>query len=97
MQSMAMSEASNESKLTKPKPLLSPVFWSRLIFGCRMRVPKAETVSYSRDSSTSFGSRFPTKMFAPTSLESSVLLVREDLLTRMGLPNSLIILRTVMA
>lgn len=92
-----MSDASNESKLQKPKPLLSLVASSRIILGGRMSVPKAEKVSYKRDSSTSVGSKFPMNKLAPTSLVWSALLLREDLLTRMGLPYSLIMLRIVMA
>jgi len=45
--SIAASEASNPSKLTKPKPLLAPVSGSRMIFGVAMTIPNALKVSYS--------------------------------------------------
>lgn len=47
MASMAPSEASKPSKLTKPKPLLAPVSGSRMILGVAMTIPKALKVSYS--------------------------------------------------
>lgn len=46
MASMAASEASNPSKLTKPKPLLAPVSGSRMILGVAITMPKALKVSY---------------------------------------------------
>jgi len=73
MDSIAASEASNVSNETKPKPRELPVSGSRMILGVAMMAPKAAKVSYSSFSSTS-GSRFPTKMFAPM---SSVSLSRE--------------------
>lgn len=47
MASIAASDASNPSKLTKPKPLLAPVSGSRMIFGVAMTIPNALKVSYS--------------------------------------------------
>ncbi len=47
MASIAASEASNPSKLTKPKPLLAPVSGSRMIFGVAMTIPNALKVSYN--------------------------------------------------
>ena len=45
MASIAASEASNPSKLTKPNPLLAPVSGSRMIFGVAMTIPNALKVS----------------------------------------------------
>ena len=46
MASIAPSDASKPSKLTKPKPLLAPVSGSRMILGVAMTMPKALKVSY---------------------------------------------------
>ena len=45
MASMAASLASKQSKLTKPKPLETPVSGSRMIFGVATMTPNAENVS----------------------------------------------------
>jgi len=92
--SMAASLASNVSNETKPKPRLLPVSGSRMILGVWTITPKAENVSYTSFSSTSV-SRLPTKMLAPTSSVSSF--SREAWLTRIGLPNILIIFSTFIA
>ena len=47
MASMAESDASKPSKLTKPKPLLDPESGSRMILGVAMTMPKALNVSYN--------------------------------------------------
>ena len=47
MASMAASDASKPSKLTKPKPLLDPLSGSLMILGVAMTMPNALKVSYS--------------------------------------------------
>ncbi len=77
----------------KANPFELPVSGSRWILGVVRMTPNAEKVSYKSFSSTS-GSKFPMKMFAPT---SRFFWCADALLTLIGFPYSFIMFMILMA